>query len=298
MADLGPPKAGGPKTASSCNTKWKQLRKLHDYILQAKQKTYPGASGWTYSDDKGFNVTNDTREAWNNFSKAHPHFKPFATSGWALFDQMHEILPSRARGQHVFNAASSHGVDQDLILALQSQEDTNDPTQSSENGTQSSTDSSQPFSDWSQTNFGDSQASDPVTPSSTSFPASISTPVSTLKRPTPDEFEAPWSGKRNRVSGPEAILHLSRSVDGIGNVLRECFMPKSSSAISPTKKISQARTLAMEDMKNGYILAGERTQLSILFGRDVTAADAYIAEDDGFNRADVAHALLNPTHIV
>ncbi|KAJ7261001.1 hypothetical protein C8J57DRAFT_1232559 [Mycena rebaudengoi] len=67
MARLGPPKAGGPKTASSCYTKWKQL------ILQAKQKTYPGASGWTYSDDKGFNVTDDTREAWNNFSKTHPH---------------------------------------------------------------------------------------------------------------------------------------------------------------------------------------------------------------------------------
>ncbi|KAJ7939255.1 hypothetical protein B0H13DRAFT_2532640 [Mycena leptocephala] len=162
MAGLGPPKAGGPKTTSSCNTKWKQLRKLHDCILQAEQKTYPGASGWTYSDDKGFNVTDDTRDVWNNFSKAHLHFKPFATSGWALFGQMHEILPSRARGQLGFNAASSYGVDQDLILALQSQEDTNEPTQSSENATQSSTDSSQPFSDWSQSNFGDSQAPDPM----------------------------------------------------------------------------------------------------------------------------------------
>lgn len=205
---------------------------------------------------------------------------------------MHEILPSRARGQHVFNAASSHGVDQDLVLALQSQEDTDEPTQLSENGTQSSTNSSQPISDWSQTNFGSSQASDPMyappaasqthpmtyqpcsTQSSTSFPTPVSTPVSTLKRPASDEFEAPCSGKRNRVSGPEAILHLIRSVDGIGNVIRECFMPKSSSAISPTKKISQAWTLAMEDMKNGYIHAGERTQLSSLFGRNVTAADA------------------------
>ncbi|KAJ6596321.1 hypothetical protein DFH09DRAFT_1407473 [Mycena vulgaris] len=81
MASNWPPKKGGPKTADSIATKWKATRKLYDHILQAKQKAYPGASGWTYSDDLEFNVTDDTRDVWSNFAKAHPHFKPFAAHG-------------------------------------------------------------------------------------------------------------------------------------------------------------------------------------------------------------------------
>ncbi|KAJ7703908.1 hypothetical protein B0H17DRAFT_1126948 [Mycena rosella] len=85
MASNWPPKKGGPKTANSIATKWKGTRKLYDQILQAKQKAYPGASGWTYSENLGFNVKDDTQDAWSNFVKAHPHFKPFATRGWPHF---------------------------------------------------------------------------------------------------------------------------------------------------------------------------------------------------------------------
>ncbi|KAJ7668051.1 hypothetical protein B0H17DRAFT_1142615 [Mycena rosella] len=63
MAEKYPPQTGGPKTADSIMNKWKEAHKLHDFILQAKQKRYPGASGWIYTDNLGFNVTDDDRDA-------------------------------------------------------------------------------------------------------------------------------------------------------------------------------------------------------------------------------------------
>ncbi|KAJ7928358.1 hypothetical protein B0H13DRAFT_2311635 [Mycena leptocephala] len=153
MALRGEPKAGGPKTPSAVANKWKAVRKVCEYLRQVKQKAYPGASGWTYTDELGFNVTDETRDAWNNFAKAHPHFKPFATCGWAHFQTVDDIVPSRARGRYVFNAASSQPADITLTLSSQSQneEDTSGLSQLS--------DASQPFTDWSQSNAGDSQPS-------------------------------------------------------------------------------------------------------------------------------------------
>ncbi|KAJ7306846.1 hypothetical protein DFH08DRAFT_661545, partial [Mycena albidolilacea] len=89
MAKEFPPKAGGPKTANSIADKWKAVR------------VRAGASGWTYTDEGGFNVTDDNRDAWHDFVKAHPHFKNFATRGWAHFQVIDDIVPSRARGCYV-----------------------------------------------------------------------------------------------------------------------------------------------------------------------------------------------------
>ncbi|KAJ7146793.1 hypothetical protein C8R44DRAFT_899013 [Mycena epipterygia] len=105
LASFGPPKKGDVKTAASCASKWIALRKLHDYILAALQKTYPGISGWTYTHQDGFSVTDETMAAWANFANVHRHFKPFANEGWPHFDKVHEILPTLAKGKYVFNAA-------------------------------------------------------------------------------------------------------------------------------------------------------------------------------------------------
>ncbi|KAJ7762921.1 hypothetical protein B0H16DRAFT_1883827 [Mycena metata] len=295
MASNWPPKKGGPKTAKSIETKFKALRKLHGYILQAKQKSYPGASGWTYTDERGFNVTDDDREAWENFVKAHGHFKPFATSGWIHFNTLDEMSPSRARGRYVFNAASALHADG---LSQQSQDD-DDAAQ-----TQGS-DISQPISDWSQTNFGDNSQNDfgddsqpPLSgdaaggsqattgPSQTVPLRFPSTPATAIKRPSSDNVESPWSSKRSRTTGPESIMALGRSVEGIGRVIESVFAPKTSSAMSPTKKVKKARDLALADYRAGYILFDERTRLNILFGRDISAADPYIADEDPSLRAE------------
>ncbi|KAJ7231238.1 hypothetical protein C8J57DRAFT_1251316 [Mycena rebaudengoi] len=62
MAGLGPPAKGGPKTAAAIATKWGQIRKIFEAILQMKQKVYPGASGWTYTDNGGFNKVQVARK--------------------------------------------------------------------------------------------------------------------------------------------------------------------------------------------------------------------------------------------
>ncbi|KAJ7196895.1 hypothetical protein B0H12DRAFT_1245175 [Mycena haematopus] len=208
MAEKWPPRAGGPKTAKSIMTKWKTARKLHEYILQAKQKRYPGASGWTYTDELGFNVTEDDREAWKNFARGHPHFKPFATCGWIHFKTVDEIIPSLARGRHVFHGGAPQSADPAPTPPEQPQADDDDP----------SSDLSQPFSDWSQSNYGGSQSlnlDNPMLPPQSSLstaapsvPAIPATPASALKRVPSSDAEAPWSSKRTRTTGPESILAL------------------------------------------------------------------------------------------
>ncbi|KAJ7261095.1 hypothetical protein C8J57DRAFT_1719857 [Mycena rebaudengoi] len=279
MAENHPPKKGGPKTADSIMTKWKALRKLHEHILLAKQKQYPGASGWTYTDECGFNVTDDDQDAWKNFITAHPHFKPFATSGWIHFQKLDDILPSRARGRYVFNARGSQPAF-GLSQLSQDKEGDGAQTQADEgNATQTqAANLSQPISDWSQTDFGD-DSQPPATgeDSPGSQPASArsgpsqaitirvpATPVAPTKCPVSDDAEVPWSNKRTRATGPESIMALGRSVEGIGKVIETVFTPKVSSAMSPTKKIAAARQKALEDYEAGYIEGSERTRLNIL----------------------------------
>ncbi|KAJ6631073.1 hypothetical protein B0H10DRAFT_2207457 [Mycena sp. CBHHK59/15] len=121
MATKWPPKKGGPKTAKT--------RKLYEYILQAKQKAYLGVSGWMYSNELGFNVMDDDRDTWSNFTKAHPHFKPFAMCGWAHFKTVDEIVPSRALGHYVFSPGTTQASDD---ATPQSQEMPQEPSQLSQ----------------------------------------------------------------------------------------------------------------------------------------------------------------------
>ncbi|KAJ7039986.1 hypothetical protein C8F04DRAFT_1178338 [Mycena alexandri] len=302
MASQWPPKKGGPKTAKSIETKWKALRKLHGYILQAKQKAYCGASGWTYTDEGGFNVTDDDREAWENFVKVHPHFKPFATTGWIHFKTVDDMVPSRARGRYVFNAGSAG-------LTQSSQDDNEQEEEEEDVGQTQNSDASQPISNWSQTDLGDNSQNnsqllgsyDDTSASQVNMAASPvvalripATPATALKRPS--DVESPWSSKRSCATGPESIMALGRSVEGIGKVLETVFTtPKASSAMSPTKKNKVARDLALDDYRAGWIMSDERTRLNIFFGRDISAADAYIADEDPSLRAETGRELLNPT---
>ncbi|KAJ6630933.1 hypothetical protein B0H10DRAFT_2320763, partial [Mycena sp. CBHHK59/15] len=132
--------------------------------LQAKQKRYPGVSGWTYTGELGFNVTDNDRDAWRNFSKAHTHFKPFATCRWIHFKMVDEIIPLLARGHYVFHGGFTQPAESATAPPEQSQDDdteqcsddsqqcSDDSQQRSDNSQQHS-DNSQPFSDWSQTNY-------------------------------------------------------------------------------------------------------------------------------------------------
>ncbi|KAJ6621532.1 hypothetical protein B0H10DRAFT_2215170 [Mycena sp. CBHHK59/15] len=229
MAENWPPQASGPKTANSIMTKWKAVRgnmaqflsddnfqlhacKLHEYILQAKQKRYPGASGWTYTDELGFNVTDNDQDAWKKFAKAHQHFKPFATCGWIHFKTVDEIIPLLACGHYVFHGGATQPAHPAPVPPEQSQDD----------GDEQPSDPSQPFLDWSQSNYGESQPPNlvipmlPPQPSQSTVahrvPATVpTTSASTSKRMPSDDVEAPWSNKCTRTTGPEPLVALLRA---------------------------------------------------------------------------------------
>ncbi|KAJ6619580.1 hypothetical protein B0H10DRAFT_1946634 [Mycena sp. CBHHK59/15] len=294
MAENWPPRAGGPNMANSIMTKWKAAHKLHEYILQAKQKWYAGMSGWTYTDKLGFNVTDKDREAWKNFAKAHQHFKPFATCRWIHLKTVDKIIPSLACGCYVFHGRATQPADPAPVPLEQSQDD--DDEQPS--------DPSQLFSDWSQSNYGESQPPNlvipmlPPQPSQSTVAHCVPTTVpatlaSALKCMPSDDVKAHWSNKCTRTMGPESILALGCSVAGIGKVMATVFALQKSSAMSPRKKVKVARKMALDNMKNGYLLSEERMCLNILFGWDTMAADDYIADDDAVLCVDTARELLN-----
>ncbi|KAJ7884325.1 hypothetical protein B0H14DRAFT_3857120 [Mycena olivaceomarginata] len=287
LRSLGPPKHGGPKTPDAIKGRW---------TVQALQKTYPGASGWTYTHELGFNITPESEDAWHVFLRAsNSHFKPFAnkcldlwSSGRASRSQAHEELAEPATSTDVTQLST-----ESLLIE----------SQLSDTSSQASA-LSQPISNWSQSNYGGSQSPEQhsnhddelsgmsETPTRPPAPAvAPTTPANALKRAASDETDTPWSSKRTKTTGPEAIMFLGRGVMDIGGALQECFGTKSS-GLSPTKKLGQARKLAEEDVKNNYISSDVRLRLSLLFGRDISAADAYIAESDGYSRADLARILL------
>ncbi|KAJ7248080.1 hypothetical protein C8J57DRAFT_1358697 [Mycena rebaudengoi] len=311
MESFGAPMKGDVKTAASCSSKWIALRKLHDYILAAIQKTYPGISGWTYTHQDGFNVTDETMPAWRNFANAHRHFKPFANEGWPHFDKVHEILPTRAKGKYVFNAARAPAS----VVTSQTQADPDEGDIDSTQTQPAGSDTSQPVSNWSQSqsqpydlddddddlpnrlssfsrtparSVSASHSGTSQTPSKSKSSIVLGTPVPSLKRTASDDDELPWGNKRSKLSGPESILMLARSVNSVGGAVRECFAPKA----SPSKKLAAARKLAMQDMRDGFIPSETRTRLSLKFAHDPAAADAYLAEETGLDRADMAQILL------
>ncbi|KAJ7719817.1 hypothetical protein B0H16DRAFT_1605662 [Mycena metata] len=346
MAERGPPLKGAPKTAGSIKGVWAGMKKIHDTLVLVLAKHYPGASGWTYNQEKGFSVTADSHAEWNTFIKQHGVFRPFATQGWDIFDNVKDILPTRARGVHVFNAAIPPATpSQAFDDASQSQQlhlpgddnDFDDPPSPSQllNPSQS-----QPFSDyWSQTqsqlsqlisNWSQtlSQPSQPVgdwshlapppqpclparplgpvpttpdtvaTPSTAARPAvplpavALRTASGGVKRAASDEFQTPWAAKRGKTSGADALLAISGSVDRVGDAMRDCFMPQKSSALSPTKQIERARKLAIEDQEIGMLTSRERVTLNLIFTRDSTVADAYVAETTSEGRSALAEVLI------
>ncbi|KAJ7330413.1 hypothetical protein DFH08DRAFT_966955 [Mycena albidolilacea] len=104
-------KAGGPKTANCIADKWKACKKLHEHFLKIKHGVYIGALGWMHTDKGGFNIMDDTLDVWDNFIKAHLHFKNFAMCRWAHFQVINEIVPSHACGHYVFNAGATQARD-------------------------------------------------------------------------------------------------------------------------------------------------------------------------------------------
>ncbi|KAJ6594902.1 hypothetical protein B0H19DRAFT_1247533 [Mycena capillaripes] len=318
--------------------------------LTVIQKRYPGASGWTYDQQAGFSVCDDNHDAWKEFSKQHTVFKLFANKGWDFFDDVKEILPTRARGVCVFNpavatATPSQDSNDAPQLHLSESYDFPDPSQLLNNSqpqlfagywpqtqSQALTDWSQTqsqfFSDWSQTQFGVGDLTQPIalttptalttahmptpvpdapgpasalipaTPANTvrttapPAPTALGTPSSGVKRTALDEFQTPWTAKKGKTSGADVLLSIGRSIDRIGNTIRDCFTPQKSSAVSPTKQIERACNLAVDDQAAGSLTSQKCATLNLIFSKDPKAADTYVAEETSEGRSALAEILI------
>ncbi|KAJ6599539.1 hypothetical protein B0H10DRAFT_1959061 [Mycena sp. CBHHK59/15] len=254
MVARGSPMNGVLKNANSVKGVWAGMKKIHDALILVIQKWYPGASGWAYNQQAGFSVCDDNHDAWKELSKQHTVFKPFTSKGWEFFDNVKDILPMCAR----------------------------DPSQLLNDS------QSQPFTDWSQTQFGLLQPAGgltqpvtstpthmpmpplvpavpglahapipvalsgcvkPMAPLAPTVPAALGTLSGGVKHAASDKFQMPWTAKKGKTSGADALLAIGGSVDRVGNTIRDCFIPQKSSAVSPTKRVERARQIAVDDQE-------------------------------------------------
>ncbi|KAJ6546381.1 hypothetical protein B0H10DRAFT_2447572 [Mycena sp. CBHHK59/15] len=93
---------GGPKTGKSCSQKYTALKKIWTFI-----DTIKGISGWSWSDTKGVDVTPASKGTWDAYVLKHPEVARFRNEGWPYYDLMAPLMPSKAKGSHVFRAAAA-----------------------------------------------------------------------------------------------------------------------------------------------------------------------------------------------
>ncbi|THU82990.1 hypothetical protein K435DRAFT_807865 [Dendrothele bispora CBS 962.96] len=297
MAEKVPvPEKGGPKTASSIRTKWsvtlRKLKALHneiDFVVSGR------ASGFTYTNDHGFNIQPHQEHAWEGYIQQHPKVKPFKHVGWPLYDRMHEIIPAKTTGQYVFNASQATSASQATTTPSMSQSESQSVPNSNADS-QATGEVEDPFSQPQETQEVQTmQANSPsvavVVDEGVTVRVMHSAPNSTVvgssgrgtplsKRSSSDEFETP-STKRTKITGPEAIL----------------------SEPSPERK-KRAQGLLREsnggiedsDIFGEELTDVEKATLHILFSRDVTAADAYFSADETMH-LQVARVLLASARI-
>lgn len=69
-------------------------------------------SGWSWDDERGVDVSPATQGTWDAFVAAHPTAAQFRNRGWPFFDLMEALMPSAAKGTHVFRpGAASNRTD-------------------------------------------------------------------------------------------------------------------------------------------------------------------------------------------
>ncbi|KAI1788695.1 hypothetical protein LXA43DRAFT_869862, partial [Ganoderma leucocontextum] len=96
-ADLARRKYKGPeKKWETCKNKWSRV---HFRAVQELKK----ASGFSYSDKEGAEITAEMEQVWEAFVKvcAGLYAKPFKNKGWPYYEDMVKIMPVKAKGGNV-----------------------------------------------------------------------------------------------------------------------------------------------------------------------------------------------------
>jgi hypothetical protein len=290
-----PPAEGGPKTASACKTQWQKLKRILEALRDVKESTYPGASGWPYDDELGFQVTPENADAWDSFKTAHPIFAPFANKGWPHYEKMAEMCPRIAKGTYVLNVASSQLMqqshDDDQLTQSQSTE-TLDSQASSDNPSSRSTRSASTGASSQALTIPDD--SDDELEESVK-PGALRSSVKENVNPTPvkrslgncsfnDSIGTPAS-KKARRSAPDALIDLAASTRYVGDALKTFLGP----SVEPSPERRKQAALMLKD--DARLTQKEKLALHLLFSKNTAAADSYRNAEDWI-RDDVADYLL------
>ncbi|KAF7349971.1 hypothetical protein MVEN_01298300 [Mycena venus] len=74
---------GGPKTAKSCEQKYRTLRKLWGLV-----DIIMGVSGWSWSEKDGVKVTPAMQSSWDDWVRVNTDAKRFRNKGWPFYALM------------------------------------------------------------------------------------------------------------------------------------------------------------------------------------------------------------------
>ncbi|KAG1784463.1 uncharacterized protein HD556DRAFT_1451750 [Suillus plorans] len=109
-----PHQRGAEKTGVVCKNKFMALKKVYHTVVEIKC-----TSGFTWSNEHGAGIMDRKDDVWARFTKTHPHAKPFMMKGFDHFETMEQLVPSKAKGSHVFRpTATSNTTPQDSTTSM------------------------------------------------------------------------------------------------------------------------------------------------------------------------------------
>jgi len=77
-----------------------QLQKIHGIIIKLQ-----GISGWTWSDEHGCGIMEDSESSWEAYLARNPEAKPFKNKGWVHFCKLDDLIPNaKVRCTNVYRA--------------------------------------------------------------------------------------------------------------------------------------------------------------------------------------------------
>ncbi|RDX45603.1 hypothetical protein OH76DRAFT_1333850, partial [Lentinus brumalis] len=89
---------GATKTGEICKNKYNRLRSYFWAVQELKGRS---ASGFSYDDELGAGITKENEQIWEDYVKSHKYASPFKNKGFAYYDLMLDLMPSKAKGGNV-----------------------------------------------------------------------------------------------------------------------------------------------------------------------------------------------------
>ncbi|KAK7034105.1 hypothetical protein R3P38DRAFT_3496352 [Favolaschia claudopus] len=283
---------GGPKTAKSCESKYRELRKLWKLV-----QIIQGISGWTWSDKHGVTVTPATQGTWDAFAAKNEKAKRFKNKGWPFYDKMIPLMPEKATGSNVFRVgqtstdanASGRSSSPDWDMSMFEGAGNGEPGGAGDDDGDSEGDGG----DLGAGEDGDSDVNEDVNDrsSSTPAPSSSSLPAPTTGKRAPARPTA-TQPKRVRVgAGTQALMDLNTTATEFNDIFR-CLLPSANQNAAPASAAippppgpqlsPQRRTAAIELAKKEVWLDTSQRVALIQIVRDARNADVYleVADDE------------------